>query len=127
MTIPTGVSWTLATATQLKTKSCRSPQGELLSMAFSLIWLPEVLEEVGLKVAEQTGWRTRGHGDVGSIKGVICHHTAGARTGNMPSLGVVTNGRPGLSGPLAQLGLGRDGTWFVIAAGRASHAGKGEW
>jgi hypothetical protein len=96
-------------------------------MAFSLTWLPEVLEEAGLKVAEQPGWRTRGHGDVAAIKGVICHHTAGGKSGNMPSLGVVTNGRPGLSGPLSQLCLGRDGTWFVVAAGRASHAGKGDW
>jgi peptidoglycan hydrolase-like protein with peptidoglycan-binding domain len=45
----------------------------------------------------------------------------------MPSLGVLVNGRPGLPGPLAQLGLGRDGTYFVIAAGRANHAGKGVW
>jgi hypothetical protein len=96
-------------------------------MVFSLTWLPEVLEGAGLKVAEQPGWRTRGHGDVGTIKGVICHHTAGPKNGNMPSLGIVTNGRPDLAGPLAQLGLGRDGTWFVIAAGRASHAGAGNW
>jgi hypothetical protein len=96
-------------------------------MAFSLTWLPQVLEDAGLKVAEQPGWRTRGHGDVGTIKGVICHHTAGPKNGNMPSLGIVTNGRPDLAGPLAQLGLGRDGTFFVIAAGRCSHAGAGKW
>jgi hypothetical protein len=96
-------------------------------MAFSLTWLPEVLEAAGLKVAEQPGWRTRGHGDVGTIKGVMCHHTAGPKNGNMPSLGIVTNGRPDLAGPLAQLCLGRDGTWFVVAAGRASHAGAGNW
>jgi hypothetical protein len=96
-------------------------------MAFSLTWLPEVLENAGLKVAEQPGWRTRGHGDVGAIKGVICHHTAGGLKGNMPSLKIVTFGRPGLDGPLCQLGLGRDGTFFVVAAGRASHAGPGAW
>ncbi|HEX8480710.1 MAG TPA: peptidoglycan-binding domain-containing protein [Allosphingosinicella sp.] len=96
-------------------------------MAFSLSWLPEILDEAGLKVAEQPGWLTRGHGPMGSVRGVICHHTAGPRTGNMPSLGVVTNGRPGLSGPLSQLCLGRDGTYYVIAAGRASHAGAGHW
>jgi hypothetical protein len=96
-------------------------------MAFSLTWLPEVLEEAGLKVAEQPGWRTRGHGDVGTIRGVMCHHTAGPLKGIMPSLGIVTNGRPDLSGPLAQLCLGRDGTFFVIAAGRAYHAGVGNW
>jgi hypothetical protein len=35
------------------------------------------------------------------------------------------NGRPGLPGPLAQLGLARDGSWQVIAAGVAWHAGTG--
>ncbi|HZP20833.1 MAG TPA: N-acetylmuramoyl-L-alanine amidase [Bauldia sp.] len=96
-------------------------------MSFSLTWLAEVLDDAGLKVAEQPGWRTRGHGDVGNIRGVICHHTAGARQGNMPSLGTIINGRPGLSGPLAQLGLGRDGTFYIVAAGRANHAGVGKW
>jgi N-acetyl-anhydromuramyl-L-alanine amidase AmpD len=96
-------------------------------MAFSLTWLPKVLLDAGLKVAEQPGWQTRGRGDVGTIRGVICHHTAGARAGNMPSLGVVTNGRSDLPGPLSQLCLGRDGTFFVVAAGRANHAGAGNW
>jgi len=96
-------------------------------MAFSLTWLPEILEDAGLKVAEQPGWRTRGHGDIGQVRGVMCHHTAGPATGNMPSLRIVTEGRAGLSGPLAQLCLGRDGTFFVVAAGRAFHAGVGMW
>jgi len=96
-------------------------------MAFSLTWMPDVLLAAGLKVAEQPGWQTRGRAEMGTVRGVICHHTAGARTGNMPSLGVVTNGRPDLSGPLAQLCLGRDGTFFVVAAGRANHAGAGNW
>jgi N-acetyl-anhydromuramyl-L-alanine amidase AmpD len=69
----------------------------------------------------------RGRGDVGVIEGVICHHTAGPKTGIMPSLAVVTNGRPDLPGPLSQLCLGRDGTFFVVAAGRANHAGAGNW
>lgn len=94
-------------------------------MVFSLTWLPDVLENAGLKVAEVSGWRARGHGDVASIKGVMCHHTAGALKGNMPSLGLLANGRPGLDGPLCQLGLGRDGTYYVVAAGRAFHAGRG--
>lgn len=96
-------------------------------MSFSLTWLPTVLKNAGLKVAEVPGWQNRGHGDVGSIVGVICHHTAGTKNGNMPSLKTVTDGRPGLTGPLAQLGLGRDGTYYVIAAGRCYHAGKGSW
>ena len=45
----------------------------------------------------------------------------------MPSLQTLIQGRSDLPGPLAQLGLGRDGTYFVIAAGRCNHAGKGAW
>ena len=96
-------------------------------MAFSLTWLPTVLLDAGLRVAEQPGWKTRGRGDVNIIKGVICHHTAGSKNGIMPSLGVVTNGRANLPGPLSQLCLGRDGTFFVVAAGRCNHAGVGNW
>lgn len=95
--------------------------------AFGLTWLAQVLKGAGLTVAEQPGWQSRGRGPMGIVRGVICHHTAGPKNGNMPSLSVITNGRPGLDGPLAQLGLGRDGTWFVIAAGRANHAGAGVW
>lgn len=95
--------------------------------AFSLTWLAQVLKDAGLTVAEQPGWQSRGRGPMGNVKGVICHHTAGPKSGIMPSLTVITHGRPGLDGPLAQLGLGRDGTWFVIAAGRANHAGAGLW
>jgi len=96
-------------------------------MTFSLIWLPSVLEAAGLKVALAEGWESRGRGDVGEIFGVICHHTAGPRAGNMPSLHTLIEGRSDLPGPLAQLGLGRDGTYYVIAAGRCNHAGKGIW
>lgn len=101
-------------------------------MAFSLTWLPSVLKAAGLKVAEQPGWLDRGRGEMGRVRGVMCHHTVGPRTGNMPSLGGLTRGvrqKSGklLPGPLAQLGLGRDGTYYVIAAGRANHAGEGLW
>jgi hypothetical protein len=93
----------------------------------SLTWLPDVLKMAGLKVSVVPGWENRGRGDVGRIFGVICHHTVGPKTGNMPSLNTLVNGRSGLPGPLAQLGLGRDGTYFVIAAGRANHAGRGSF
>jgi hypothetical protein len=96
-------------------------------MTFSLIWLPEVLKNAGLKVAEDPGWEDRGVGEIGTINGVMCHHTAGPKTGNMPSLQIVREGRSDLPGPLAQLCLGRDGTFFVVAAGKANHAGRGEW
>ena len=96
-------------------------------MAYALTWMPAVLLEAGLKVAEVPGWQGRGRAEMGSVFGVLVHHTAGPRDGNMPSLDTLIKGRSDLSGPLAQLGLGRDGTWYVIAAGRANHAGEGAW
>jgi hypothetical protein len=102
-------------------------------MTYSLIWLPGVLKDAGLKVALVDGWESRGRGDMGPVFGVICHHTVGPRVGNMPSLHTLVNGRGGsattqaLPGPLSQLGLGRDGTYYVIAAGRCNHAGAGSW
>jgi peptidoglycan hydrolase-like protein with peptidoglycan-binding domain len=102
-------------------------------MAFSLTWLPEVLRGAGLKVAEVQSWADRGRGPMAAtVKGVVCHHTVGNPKGNMPSLDLLTKGRKKkdgtmLQGPLAQLGLGRDGTYYVIAAGRANHAGEGSW
>lgn len=96
-------------------------------MAFQLIWLEEVLTRAGLRTSPIEGWENRGRSDMGRVFGVICHHTAGSRDKNMPSLKVILNGRPGIPGPLANLGLARDGTWIIIAAGRANHAGKGQF
>ena len=96
-------------------------------MAFALTWMPAVLEAAGLKVAEVDGWAHRGRAEMGNVLGVMIHHTAGPRPGNMPSLRTLINGRSDLPGPLCHLGLGRDGTWYLVAAGRANHAGAGSW
>ncbi|WP_375393593.1 N-acetylmuramoyl-L-alanine amidase [uncultured Sphingomonas sp.] len=94
---------------------------------YPLTWLNDILLAAGLKVAEVPGWQTRGLNHGFDPKGVVVHHTGGPAMGNMPSLGIVTNGRPDLTGPLSQLGLGRDGTFYCIAAGFAQHAGPGAW
>lgn len=97
-------------------------------MPFSLIWLPHILEQAGLKVATVEGWQDAGRGEMGTVMGVMCHHTASVRRDlNMPTLHMLIKGRSDLQGPLAHLGLGRDGTYYVIAAGRCNHAGTGTW
>lgn len=80
----------------------------------------------GLPVVEVDGWRSRGHGQFLSVASVVCHHTATSKSaaGDYPSLRVVRDGRSDLPGPLCNLGLGRDGTVYVVAAGVAYHAGK---
>ena len=95
---------------------------------YSLTWLPQVLQDAGLKVSECPGWQDRGHGDMGKVLGVLCHHTATpGKKANMPTLNLLITGRSDLAGPLSQLGLGRDGTFYLIAAGRCYHAGAGSF
>lgn len=85
--------------------------------------LAAVARTSGLRVVECAGWSARGHGSFTAVETVVCHHTAGPAAGNMPSLNVVEHGRAGLPGPLCNLGLARDGTVYVVAAGYAYHAG----
>lgn len=87
--------------------------------------LADAARKSGLKVVEVDGWRTRGHGQMTAIETIVPHHTATSKAaaGDYPSLRIVRDGRPDLPGPLAQLGLGRSGTVYVIAAGVAYHAG----
>lgn len=94
-------------------------------MAFYLTDLAEAVRKSGLDVVEVTGWRTRGHGGMSAVETIVCHHTATPRAvaGDYPSLGIVRDGRSDLAGPLSQLGLGRGGTVYVIAAGVSYHAG----
>ncbi len=90
-----------------------------------LTQLARVLRAAGLDVVEVDGWRTRGHGGMhDEIRTLTFHHTAGPREGDYPSLDVVRDGRKGLRGPLAHLGLGRSGKVYVIAAGLCWHAGQ---
>lgn len=91
--------------------------------------LASVLRSAGLAVVEVSGWQTLGHGEMSGVRGIMWHHTGTVATdpGDYPSLNIVRNGRPDLSGPLANLGLGRSGTWYAIAAGRCWHAGAGSY
>lgn len=82
----------------------------------------------GLPYTEVAGWRSRGRGTMRSIKTITIHHTATPRSfrrsSDYPTLNVVKNGRSDLPGPLAQLGLGRSGRVYIIAAGISNHAGR---
>lgn len=96
-------------------------------MAIFVPWLLDAALLTGYPVMEVPGWRERGHGGMTAVEGVVAHHTAGPRDGEYPSLGVVRDGRTGLAGPLANLGIGRSGTIYVVAAGLTWHAGESAW
>lgn len=90
--------------------------------------LPTILRSYGLKVVTVPGWKTRGRpvtvGEFNPV-GVLCHHTAtSVSSSNAAVIRLLVDGRSDLPGPLAQLGLGRDGTVYIIASGRANHAGE---
>jgi hypothetical protein len=87
--------------------------------------LADACRKSGLNVVEVDGWEARGHGQFAGINTIVCHHTATSKSalGDYPSLRIVRDGRSDLPGPLSQLGLGRNGTVYVIAAGVAWHAG----
>lgn len=90
-------------------------------------WLANTLREAGLRVEEAPRWTVRG-GSQFAPKGVMVHHTATGPNWSKERLTrLLTDGRPDLRGPLCNLQLERDGTFVVIAAGRANHAGSGSW
>lgn len=94
-------------------------------MAYKLTWLADVLRAAGCTVVEEDGWKDRGRGEMGTVKGVMQHHTGpGSEKG---LLALIRDGRSDLAGPLSQLFLPKSGVFHVIAAGRTNHAGNGSW
>lgn len=86
------------------------------------VWLPEVLRAFGVEVKELPGWKDWGVGDFDDIRGVACHHTAGANTS---AQFIARN--PMLGNQLSsQIHLGRDGVATMCGAGIAWHFGEAE-
>lgn len=86
--------------------------------------------DYGVEVLEVPGCYERGVTWARVPVGIIDHHDASSRkSGEWGALGIITHGRPGLSGPLSQFQIARclDDTprLAAVAAGRANHAGRG--
>ena len=88
------------------------------------------LRAAGLRVIETAGWQTYGSSSF-NPGGSVNHHTAGPASGETPSLVTCIEGRPDLPGPLCNVYQSRESDGrdiaYVIAAGRANHAGEGGW
>ncbi len=88
------------------------------------------IRSFGVSVVEVAGWQTRGAGDL-EARGAVMHHTAGSPTGTAPSLAVCIHGRGDVPGPLCHVLQSREPDGhdkaYVIASGRAHHAGAGGW
>lgn len=94
-----------------------------------LLWLAEDCRAAGLIVKELGGWQGRGAEFIARPNTVIAHHTGTpkAARGDLPTQRILIEGRADLPGPLCQVGLGRNGTVYIVASGKANHAGKGTW
>jgi len=95
--------------------------------------LPALLRAAGLNVVVVKGWRRRGRpASTGGFNpvGVLNHHTGASAKGWTTARELAyakwmfLTGRKDLPAPLVQLALGRSGTVYVGAGGRANHAGK---
>lgn len=75
----------------------------------------------GLTVEAMAGWETRGRSATMDPGAVLCHHTGVDHDADR----VLRDGRSDLVGPLANFALHLDGTWALVASGRANHAGVG--
>lgn len=82
----------------------------------------DALRDFGIHFTEEPGCRTRGSINF-SPRGVAIHHTGT----NSDITAVLRDGRAGLSGPLCNIELRRNGHVHVIALGRANHAGAGDY
>ncbi|NUL03608.1 N-acetylmuramoyl-L-alanine amidase, partial [Streptomyces lunaelactis] len=89
--------------------------------------LLKALRAEGLTVVEVDGWRTnnRNHkGPWGPVHGVLLHHTV--TSGTASSVELCYNGHSELPGPLCHGVIDKDGTVYLVANGRANHAGSGD-
>lgn len=99
-------------------------------------WIPDLLRRYGVPTVVQSGWQSRGSSDF-SPRGLVIHHDAfHSSTPSSTIISVMVNGRPDLPGPLCHVwidddkddtGTKGDPVAYVIAAGRANHAGSGGW
>jgi hypothetical protein len=88
------------------------------------------LTSFGIPVIEVDGWQNRGRpSSTGAFNpsGVLCHHTASPTSASDQSeLNVILSGNSEAPGPISQLLIGREShAVYVVAAGRANHAGSG--
>lgn len=89
--------------------------------------LADVLRAAGVPVIEEGDWQSRGRPGPFEPRGLMLHHDASPSGETSSGADLMIEGREGLEGPLCQLWLDYDGGWHIIAAGRANHAGTGQW
>lgn len=97
----------------------------------TMLRLPNALVKRGAKVDFVDKWGDRGVAGLPmapKIYGLMIHWIVSKKNGKpKQTLGVVTNGHSTLAGPLANLHQDWDGSFTIVAGGRANHGGLGVW
>jgi hypothetical protein len=78
---------------------------------------------------EYSGWASRGrdpeHGPFGPVNGIVIHHTGSDGQSDSYLKFLAVDGRGDLPAPLCNVSTDMDGDLWLIAQGRANHAGSG--
>jgi N-acetylmuramoyl-L-alanine amidase len=93
-----------------------------------LLGLAAAIRAAGVPTVEISGWKTRGRltGSDGAKHGAMFHHTASPLSmSTKTTVSILVNGRSDLPGPLCNVAVGRDRRAYIVAAGKANHAGYG--
>lgn len=89
--------------------------------------LPAALRAAGLQVVEVPGWQDRAYAGSFDPVGVTWHHDASGIGPSPAMLDLIAfRGTTNTPPPLSQIWVSYTGVWYIIAAGRANHAGKGD-
>lgn len=100
------------------------------------LWIANAMRDTNLPVAFVPGWETRGKETFAPRGGVVHHDGYKANVPTANAVSLMVNGRSDLPGPLCHIWLDDDNNAtpvagdpavYVIAAGRANHAGAGGW
>lgn len=99
-------------------------------------WLARAMADTGLPMFVVPGWETRGADTFNPRGGVVHHDGFRSTVTTSTAISVLTRGRSDLPGPLCHIWLDDDNEntpqagdpcIYVVAAGRANHAGPGGW
>src|ERR1051326_5359222 len=91
------------------------------------LFLPTVLRGAGLRVVEHADWRTRHHGELAGIRGLLLHHTG---TTAASAVDVVYRGRaghPGPGRPLLDVPRDQGNAWMLGIEGVSAGTTAGDW
>ncbi|MGO4602356.1 peptidoglycan recognition protein family protein [Terrabacter sp. 2YAF2] len=105
-----------------------SVASELRASGPGLDWLADALSEAGLTVHETIGWRSRAQAGPFAPVGVLIHHTEVLATPEAPAPSLAAmigvDDAPASRGPRCHVLIDRNAECWVVAGGRAHHAGR---